>query len=261
MANVASQAHGIDSRSSVETLTSSDAVDSYKIGPENIPQHFVLWLREITESNWKVVELLKKTERSNLKKSARLVADIKAEPGKEYEYQVVEYNPAEAPEVVAIGRFGIADCPFGYRETGLRTNPSDADDLTVSVPLQLDSAGYWGDGTTGIKPDDVYMRSVTNGSGAVLMIAIQGHYFPANQFIIGAAAAPEPGHSCSRPHYHAFKSDVVYGLRALDSSDAVILPDIHPVICGYGQYDDLERVNIPVSAEQRGAPKELISSF
>jgi len=148
-------------------------------------------------------------------------------------------------------RFNIRceDVPEGY-------------ELTETQTINIDPDGSWeGGGAGNAKGDDVYTKSVTDGDGRVLMVVINGQYFPENQFIVGGAAAPEPGHTCNRPHYHAHKDDVVFGLDGSDSDNLVILPDIRVTECGFGLYDDLERVNIPLSEEQRKILRLQISSF
>lgn len=85
----------------------------------------------------------------------------------------------------------------------------------------------------------------------VLMVVMDGMYYPAPQFDLLASGAPEPGHSCTRPHYHAKDGgELAVGLVALDSMELDFFGDPDSSGCGYGLYDDFERVNVELTLDQ-----------
>jgi len=42
-----------------------------------------------------------------------------------------------------------------------------------------------------------------------------------------------------------------YGLSNLNSTEIIIMPDPNPDGCGFGLYDDIERLNIELTGEQQ----------
>lgn len=107
---------------------------------------------------------------------------------------------------------------------------------------------------------DVELLQKTNDDEAkYVVLLIDDSYYPAKQFVIKNATEPESGHTCLDDrgahalHYHP-RLEVIgeaYGLDSLDSLDVVIAPDPNPEGCGFGLNDDIERLNVSLTAEQQ----------
>jgi hypothetical protein len=170
-----------------------------------------------------------------------------------------------AIEYTAVIERGAYSPTRGYQATGrfievpARTAVAIWDRLTCLDPPIPEDAEFQRTGVSGadltfptVDPS-VGGNSLSGSATRELMIAIDGAFFPVSQFEVKAAGEPEPEHSCPRPHYHVRGGNVAYGLTDTQSEDKKLVSrsDPGPTGCGFGRYEDLERVNVDLWFEER----------
>ena len=189
------------------------------------------------------------------------------------------WNASLTIEYTAVVEQGAYSPRFGYHSTGrfievpARTSLVIGDHLNcrdqpIPEDAEFERTGVSGDDLT-FPPADPSTDLSAGGnplSGVglrVLMLRIDGVLLPVAQFDVMAAGEPEPEHSCPRPHYHVRGGSVAYGLTDAQSEDTelVSVSDPDPSGCGFGRYDDLERVNVDLWYEERALLAEHLGGL
>jgi hypothetical protein len=165
----------------------------------------------------------------------------------------IRFDPAWLRVVAEVESVGDSEVLVDSVEVSIKGEMQLMPGRCVELPATATPTGTPDPGSEG--------GGIGDGEGrTVLMVVIDGIYYPASQFDVLASGVPEPEHSCARPHYHAKDGELAVGLVAADTAELDFFGDPQSLGCGFGLFDELERVNLELTREQVDALLEWLRS-